>query len=83
MLSGMNASVTIALGSREGLAIPVAALAQQEGKLLVYTALDPDTGMPAAPRQIATAGSDGEYVLVEGLAEGNEVWYTYYEALEE
>ena len=83
MLSGMNASVTIALGSREGIAIPVAALTQQEGKLLVYTALDPDTGMPAAPRQIATAGSDGEYVLVEGLAEGSEVWYTYYEALEE
>lgn len=83
MLSGMNASVTIALGSREGIAIPVAALTQQEGKLLVHTALDPETGMPASPIEIATAGSDGEYVLVEGLAEGSEVWYTYYEALEE
>ena len=83
MLAGMNASVTIALGTREGIALPVAALTQREGKLLVYTARDPETGAPANLREVTAGYSDGEYVLVEGLSEGTEIWYTYYEALEE
>ena len=83
MLSGMNASVTIALGAREGIALPVAALTQQEGKLLVYTAKSPETGEPAGPTEVTAGHSDGEYVLVEGISEGTEVWYTYYEALED
>jgi len=83
MLAGMNASVTIALGTREGIALPVAALTQREGKLLVYTARDPETGAPANPREVTAGYSDGEYVLVEGISEGTEVWYTYYEALED
>ena len=83
MLAGMNASVTIALGTREGIALPVAALTQREGKLLVYTARDPETGAPANPREVTVGYSDGEYVLVEGISEGTEVWYTYYEALED
>lgn len=83
ILAGMNATVIIDLGSVEGIAIPVAALAQQEGRLLVYTSLDPETGMPASPREVGVFLSDGEYVLIEGLGEGSEVWYTYYEALED
>lgn len=83
MLSGMNASVTFDLGSVEGIAIPVAALIQQEGKLLVYTALDPETGAPGSPEEVTASYSDGEYVLIEGISEGTEVWYTYYEALED
>ena len=83
ILAGMNAAVIIDLGSAEGIAIPVAALAQQEGRLLVYTSLDPETGMPASPREVRASLSDGEYVLTEGLSEGTEIWYTYYEALED
>lgn len=83
ILAGMNASVIIDLGSVAGIAIPVAALAQREGRLFVYTALDPETGMPASPREVRASLSDGEYVLIEGLNEGAEIWYTYYEALED
>lgn len=82
MLSGMNAGIAILLGSGEGVAVPVAALSQQDGVLLVYTAKDPETGKPSAPREVTTGLSDGEYVLVEDLPEGTEIWYTYYEALE-
>lgn len=83
MLAGMNASVTLDLGSAEGIALPVAALTQQEGKLLVYTAKNPETGEPANPTEVTAGHSDGEYVLIEGIDEGTEVWYTYYEALED
>ncbi len=80
MLPGMNASVTIPLGEVTGIAIPVAAVQTLEGKTLVYTALNPETGEPAGPVEITTGVSDGEYVLVEGLASGTTVYYGYYEA---
>ncbi len=80
MLPGMNASVTIPLSQETGIAIPVAAVQTQEGKTLVYTALNPETGEPASPMEITTGVSDGEYVLVEGLAPGTTVYYGYYEA---
>lgn len=82
MLSGMNAAVTIPLGSESGVAIPLAALYQQGSGALVYTALDEKTGEPSAPVSVTTGLSDGEYVLVEGLEEGTAVYYGYYEALQ-
>ena len=83
MLPGMNCAVSVPLETVEGIAIPVAALRQEGSKALVYTALDPETGDPIGSTEVKTGFSDGEYVLVEDLAEGTEVWYTYYEALEE
>ena len=82
MLPGMNAAVTIPLGSEEGIAVPLAAIYQQENRTLVYTARDEKTGEPASPVAVKTGASDGEYVLVMGLEEGATVWYGYYEALE-
>lgn len=83
MLPGMNGAVSIPLETVSGLAIPVAALEQEGTRCFVYTALDPKTGEPASPVDVTTGRSDGEYVLIEGLEEGTEVWYSYYEALEE
>ena len=83
MLPGMNGSVSVPLETVTGLAIPLAALTQEGTRCFVYTALDPKTGEPTAPTEIRTGRSDGEYVLIEGLEEGTEVWYSYYEALEE
>ena len=83
MLPGMNGAVSIPLETVSGIAIPLAALTQEGTRCFVYTALDPKTGEPTAPTEIRTGRSDGEYVLIEGLEEGTEVWYSYYEALEE
>ena len=83
MLPGMNGAVSIPLETLKGIAIPMAALTQEGGRCFVYTAPDPKTGDPTAPVDIRCGFSDGEYVLVEGLEEGAEVWYRYYEALEE
>ena len=83
MLPGMNGAVSVPLETFRGITIPVAALRQEGSRLFVCTASDPKTGEPTAPTEVRTGFSDGEYVLVEGLEEGTQVWYTYYEALEE
>ena len=83
MLPGMSASVTAALGTHTGIAIPVAALIQTGSRSYVYTALDEKTGEPASPVEVTPGFSDGEYVLIlSGLSEGDTVYYPYYEALE-
>ncbi len=81
MLPGMNASVTIPLGTFQGLAVPTAALFTSGGRTLVYTALDPETGTPTGAVEVKTHFSDGDYTLVEGLTPGARVYYGYYEAL--
>ena len=83
MLPGMNAAVNIPLETVRGIAVSVAAVQSSQGKNFVYTALDAKTGEPVSPVDVTASRSDGEYVLVEGLAEGTEVYYSYYEALEE
>lgn len=83
MLPGMNAAVEIPLQTREGIAVPVAALFTEGNHSFVYTARNPETGEPMSPVEVRTSWSDGEYVLVEGIDEGSEVWYSYYEALED
>lgn len=82
MLSGMNAAVTIPLGTEEGVAIPLAALYEDKNRTFVYTGLEEETGEPTAPVHVETGLSDGEYVLITGLEEGSAVYYGYYEALE-
>jgi len=82
MLPGMNASVIIPLETVSGIAIPVAALQSYRSGSVVCTALDPETGLPDHPVEVTLSASDGEYVLVEGIPEGTQIWYTYYEALE-
>lgn len=84
MLSGMNATVTIPLYSKvDVLTLPVAALTEENGQTLVYTALDPETGEPAAAVEVTTGVSDGETVeILSGLQSGDTVYYSYYDTLE-
>ncbi len=84
MLSGMNAKVRIPLESRDDcLTIPVAALAEQGNKTLVYTGIDEDSQALTGPTLVETGLSDGEYVqILSGLTEGTTVWYRYYDQLE-
>ena len=58
MLAGMSASAILPLYEKMNvLTLPVAALVEEGGKTLVYTALDKKTGEPAAP----VGRRDGRY----------------------
>lgn len=84
MLSGMSASAILPLEEKaDVLLIPAAALTQQGAKTLVFTALDEKSGEPAAPVEVQTGLTDGEYVeILSGLEEGQKVYYSYYDTVE-
>lgn len=85
MLAGMSASAVIPLYEKMNvLTVPAAALVEDGGKTVVYTALDKKTGEPAAPVEVTTGISDGESVeILSGLKSGDSVYYAYYDTLEE
>ena len=84
MLDGMNASVVVHRGSRSALLIPSAAVHDRGSRSYVYTALDNKSGKPAGEVQVETGISDGENVeILNGLAEGQTVFYEYYLPQEE
>ena len=84
MLAGMSATVTIPLYTRmDVLTIPVAALQEDGTRTVVYTALDSETGAPAAPKAVTIGLSDGETAeVLSGLAVGDTYYYSYYDTLE-
>ena len=84
MLSGMNASVSITVETRDGiLTIPAEALTEQDGRAAVYTGYDAKSETLAAPVTVETGLSDGLQVqILSGLSEGDTVWYAYYDTLE-
>ena len=66
------------------LTVPSAALVEDGGKTIVYTALDKKTGEPSAPVEVTTGISDGETVeILSGLSSGDSIYYRYYDTLEE
>jgi multidrug efflux pump subunit AcrA (membrane-fusion protein) len=73
MRPGMSASVEIPHKKAEGLLIPLAAVQEYGERTYVYTALD-RKGL-SGEKDIQTGVSDGEVVAVEGLAEGDAVYY--------
>ncbi len=85
MLPGMSATAAIDLETKENiLTLPVAAVWEVDGKTVVYTALDKETKEPANPVEVVTGLSDGERVeILSGLSEGDQVYYEYYDTLEE
>lgn len=85
MLSGMSASAVISLYEKmDVLTLPAAALTEDGGKTVVYTALDKKTGEPVSPVEVTTGLSDGETVeILSGLQSGDSVYYYYYDTLEE
>ena len=85
MLAGMSASAVISLYEKmDVLTLPAAALTEEGGKTVVYTALDKKTGEPVSPVEVTTGLSDGETVeILSGLQSGDEVFYAYYDTVEE
>ena len=84
MLDGMSATASLPLYTRmDVLTVPVKALDQQGARTVVYTALDSETGEPAAPVEVTTGLSDGENVeILTGLQLGDSFYYSYYDTLE-
>lgn len=84
MLPGMNASAYLTLSTTgEVLSVPVAALAEEDGRTVVYTGYDEKKGTLTDPVEVTTGVSDGEYVeILTGLSEGDTLWYAYYDTLE-
>lgn len=85
MLSGMSASASILLSEKKDvLLLPAAAIAEEGGKTMVYTAMDKETGQPANPVEVTLGLSDGENVeILSGLRAGDPVYYAYYDTPEE
>ena len=84
MLGGMNAGAKIVVESLDDvLLIPAAALIEQDGQTMVYTACDPKTQTLTDPVPVEIGLSDGERVqILSGLNEGDTLWYMYYDTLE-
>ena len=84
MISGMSAVADIPLYTKmDMLTIPVAALTEDGGRTLVYTALDPETGEPASPVEVKIGVSDGTTAeVLSGLGSGEAYYYSYYDTLE-
>lgn len=81
MLSGMRACAFLTLDTTEHtLTVPAAALDEADAQTVLYTALDPDTGAPAAPLPVETGIADADYVqLLTPLPEETTVYYLYNE----
>ena len=84
MLGGMNASALIAVEERKDvLLIPAEALAEENGRSVVYTGYDEKTESLTKPVEVETGLSDGKQVqILSGLKVGDIVWYAYYDQLE-
>ena len=84
MIDGMSATAILELDNHETVpVIPVAALAEQGSKTVVYTAVDSKTGELADPVTVTIGASDGENVqILDGLALGDTYYYSYYDILE-
>lgn len=84
MIPGMSAVAYIPLYTKmDVLTIPVAALVEDGGRTLVYTALDAETGEPSAPVEVTVGVSDGITAeLLSGLESGAAYYYSYYDTLE-
>ena len=84
MIDGMSTTATLEVTSQENVpVVPVAALAEQGSKTVVYTALDPESGEPSKPVNVTIGASDGQYAqILEGLSLGDTFYYSYYDTVE-
>ena len=77
MLSGMSAKVVVRIqGVENTIQIPEKALHQTRDAAFVYTSYNSETEELGDPVAVITGLSDGYMVeIVEGLQEGDTVWY--------
>lgn len=81
MLPGMQASAFLTLDTAQNvLCVPAAALGEENGEPVLYTALDPDTGTPTAPLSVTLGTADADYTqILTPLPSDTTVYYPYYE----
>ncbi len=84
MRAGMNAAVTIPVEKREvDCAVPLAALTEQNGETIVYTAYNEEEALFENPVTVVTGISDGNMVeIVSGISAGDTVYYEYVEVMD-
>ena len=84
MFDGMNASCLVTIETfRDVLSIPAAALCDEGGTRLVYTALSRDKSELSNPVPIEPGFSDGETLeVLSGLSEGDTVWFKTFDTPE-
>lgn len=78
MLSGMNATVRIPLGTRDpALLLPAEAVQEDENGLYVYTSRSTRDDALGGRKEVTVGFSDGSRVeITSGLSEGETVWYS-------
>ena len=84
MLPGMTASARIVLDTViDVLCIPVAALTEENGKLVVYTSYDTEKEILGTPVEVTIGAADADTVqILSPLEEGTTFYYAYYDKLE-
>lgn len=84
MYPGMTAALLLSVDTvKQVMSLPVAALVEDGPRTLVYTGYDEETETLTGPVEVTTGISDGEYVEVSGLDAGTEIYYAYYDTLEQ
>ena len=80
---GMNGTVCFPRAQRRKVpAVPLAALAEEGSRTLVYTAYDPETDQLLSPMEVQTGLSDGTDVeILAGLSVGDAYCYRYADAI--
>jgi len=83
MLDGMSATAALPMEEKENIpVIPVAALAEQGARTVVYTALN-EEGEPTNPVPVTIGISDDITAeILSGLEVGDSYYYSYYDVLE-
>lgn len=81
VLPGMQASAFLTLDTAQNvLCVPAAALGEENGEPVLYTALDPDTGTPTAPLSVTLGTADADYTqILTPLPSDTTIYYPYYE----
>ena len=84
MIAGMNATALITLSTSENLVtIPTEALVCEGPRTYVYTGYDSKNDVLLNPVDVTTGASDGIVTeIISGLKEGDTVWYTYLDKLD-
>lgn len=82
MLPGMTASAFLTVDTQaDALCVPAAALERLGSQDVVYTGYDADSQTLLNPVAVTIGASDGDMVqILEGLEEGSQFYYAYYEA---
>lgn len=81
MLPGMTASAFLTVDTQaDALCVPAAALERLGSQDVIYTGYDADSQTLLNPVAVTIGASDGDMVqILEGLEEGSQFYYAYYE----